>query len=320
MPLSVLKLLSHDRFQSGEVLSRILGLSRASVHNLVERAREMGVEVHAVRGRGYRLAEPCSWLDSARLANGGVGFVVEVHGQLVSTNSHVLEIAQRGGPHKHVTVTEIQSAGRGRRGRAWLAQLGGGLTFSLLWRFRRPLTALSGLSLVVGLGLARALHRIGVSAARVKWPNDILVDDAKLAGILIETQGDMLGDAVAVIGIGLNVRAGKALHSRVENRLTSLADLMDDVPDRNDLLLAILKELDAVLIDFDAGGFPPFAEEWQAWHAWQERRVYVQGMGQGVLEGVAAGVDKTGALRVVTSAGERLVHSGEVSLRLGSGA
>jgi BirA family biotin operon repressor/biotin-[acetyl-CoA-carboxylase] ligase len=230
MPLSVLRLLSHDRFRSGEELSRRLALSRASIHNLVARAREMGVDVQAVRGRGYRLGLPYSWLDAARLVPAGeaAGYAIQVHDRLASTNAHLLSLAQQGAAHKCVAVAEMQTDGRGRRGRSWLAEPGSGLTFSLLWRFRRPLTALSGLSLAVGVGVVRALHRQGVDAARVKWPNDILLAGGKLAGILIETQGDMLGDAAAVIGIGINVRLGPHLRARLANPLADLADGGDE--------------------------------------------------------------------------------------------
>lgn len=318
MPLSVLRLLTHDRFRSGEELSRVLGLSRASIHNLVERAREMGVEVHAVRGRGYRLAMPYSWLDGLALAPAGraAGYLVQVHERLSSTNSHLLLQAQQGGSHKSVVAAEIQTAGRGRRGREWLAPLGNSLAFSVLWRFRRPLTALSGLSLAVGLAVVRTLHRLGVERARVKWPNDILVEEGKLAGILIETHGDMLGEATAVIGIGINVRVSEALRAEVPVPVADLAGVMDAPPDRNDLLLAILAEMDGVLGVFDRHGFAPFVSEWQRCHAWQGRSVRVSGAGPADIAGVARGVDATGALCLHTANGDCLVHSGEVSLRL----
>lgn len=317
MPFSVLKLLSADAFRSGEEISRRLGLSRASVHNQVERARGLGVEVHAVRGRGYRLGQPYTWLEGQRLADAGErGFSVSVHQEVASTNSLLLAQAQQGLAHKSVATAEWQSGGRGRRGRTWLSPPGGGLTFSLLWRFGRPLTALSGLSLAIGVALMRVLHGIGITRAGLKWPNDILVDERKLAGILIETHGDMLSAATAVIGIGINVRAAPDLVD-AGNSAVAIAEEIGDCPDRNDLLLKLLAELDAVLSDFDRHGFAPFRDEWQACHAWQGRPVRV--LGATPFEGVALGVDETGILLVETPAGVVGVHSGEVSLRSGSG-
>lgn len=319
MPFSVLKLLSAEAFRSGEELADSLGLSRASVHNLVERARGLGVEVHAVRGRGYRLAEPCSWLDDARLgAAAGLGFNLMLRHEVDSTNSQLLGMAQAGQAHKSVLAAEWQSGGRGRRGRAWQSAPGGGLTFSLLWRFNRPLTALSGLSLAVGVALARGLRRLGLPGVGVKWPNDILIDDGKLAGILIETHGDMLSAATAVIGIGLNVRPPAVAPD--EYRMAAMEEIAGRRFDRNELLLGLLAELDVVLKGFDQQGFAPFRAEWQSLHAWQGLPVRVLGAGQESFEGVAKGVDDTGVLIVATADGLRAIHSGEVSLRLGGRA
>jgi BirA family biotin operon repressor/biotin-[acetyl-CoA-carboxylase] ligase len=320
MPFPVLKLLSPDEFRSGEEISRALGVSRASVHNLVERARELGVVIQAVRGKGYRLAERYSWLAPERLAApmAGSGYKLLLHEQVSSTNSLLLDMAQQGQSHKSVLAAEWQSQGRGRRGRTWWAPLGSGLTFSLLWRFQRPLTALSGLSLVVGLALARSFRSLGVEGVAVKWPNDILVRGRKLAGILIETHGDMLSAATAVIGIGVNVRTVVDASGGKDFQPVAVEDVLGVAPDRNEVLVHLLSELDTVLKTFDSHGFMPFVEEWEALHAWRNQPVRVIGVGgQSILEGVALGVDETGVLRLNTADGIRLVHSGEVSLRSG---
>lgn len=316
MPLPVLRLLSHEEFRSGEAIARELATTRASVNNAVREAERLGVAIHAVRGRGYRLGCRYDWLDGARLAElgGARGFSFSLHDRLDSTNSQLMTLAQQGAAHKHVVAAELQSAGRGRRGRTWHAELGRGLTFSLLWRFQRPLTALSGMSLVVGLGLARCLRGLGVEAW-VKWPNDVLLGDAKLAGILIETQGDVLSGATAVIGIGLNLSAGAGMAERAGVPVASLADVLEPPPARNDLLLAILAELDADLRRFDAEGFAPFADAWMRLHAHQGREVVILGADGSSRPGRALGVDALGALRLETASGTVAIHSGEVSLR-----
>jgi BirA family transcriptional regulator, biotin operon repressor / biotin---[acetyl-CoA-carboxylase] ligase len=318
MPLSVLKLLSADEFRSGEEISRQLGLSRASVHNLVARARALGVEIHAVRGRGYRLASPYSWLDGERLAT-APGFSLNLQHEVASTNSELLGLAQQGGGHKCVLAAEWQSGGRGRRGRTWFSSLGSGLTFSLLWRFNRPLTALSGLSLAIGVALVRCLRGMGLTDAQVRWPNDILVPGGKLAGILIETHGDMLSAATAVIGIGINVRPLAKTAEPAEYAAVAIEEVLARHCDRNALLLALLGELDTVLTVFDQQGFAPFRDEWQSLHVWQGKPVQVLGAGA-PLEGVALGVDAEGVLQLATAGGVRAVHSGEVSLRAGAAA
>jgi len=320
MLFSVLKLLSPHEFRSGEEISLALDVSRASVHNMIERARRSGVDIQAVRGKGYRLAEPYSWLDlellSARLATQGYG--LHLHDEVDSTNSRLLGLAQQGLVHKSVLATEWQSNGRGRRGRNWWAPLGSGLTFSLLWRFQRPLTALSGLSLAVGVALARGLRAMGVATASLKWPNDVLVDGRKLAGILIETQGDMLSAASAVIGVGVNVRTLSDAEEARDFLPVSIEDVLGRMPDRNEVLLSLLHEMNTVLTTFDRQGFAPFVDEWQRLHAWQGEPVRVVGAdGETIAEGRVLGVDDAGVLLLETAEGIRLIHSGEVSLRPG---
>lgn len=317
MPFAVLRRLSAEAFRSGELISRELALSRASVHNAVELARTLGVDIHAVRGRGYRLALRYSWLDQAFLEEAlkPLGYAVQVEDRLDSTNTQVLAAAQAGAAHKFLLAAEMQMAGRGRRGRNWFSQLGGGLTFSLLWRFNRPLTGLSGLSLAVGLALTRVLRAQGVSDAAVKWPNDVLLGDRKLAGILIETQGDMLSTATAVIGIGVNFRAGLEVQAAAAQPVADLSGRLAAMPDRNRVLIEIARELERVLTVFDAQGFEPFVDDWQAVHAWQGRPVRViNALGESE-PGVAMGVDGQGLLLLQTEGGLKSVHSGEVSLR-----
>lgn len=314
--LDILRQLSHEDFRSGEEVARRLRISRASVHNAVREAETLGLHIQAVRGRGYRLANPVTWLDaesfSPRLR--ARGFQVELAASIDSTNTHLLAQAQSGAAHKTLVAAEWQSGGRGRRGRAWLAGLGGGLTFSLLWRFNRPASELSGLSLVVGLGLAQVLRELGLTRAAVKWPNDILVDGGKLAGVLIELAGDVLGPSAAVIGIGVNVLGVASMRSEIEQPITDISEHLDGV-DRNRLLWEIVPRLDEHLTRFDYDGFAPFRLDWEAMHAHQDQPVQVlTGLGERIA-GQAVGVDNSGALLLASEQGLRRFHSGEVSVR-----
>ena len=233
-----------------------------------------------------------------------------------STNADLREAAAAL-PSGHVLAAELQYAGRGRRGRGWTSPIGGGLTFSLLWKFSRGIAGLSGLSLAVGLATARAFGRCGAAGVMLKWPNDLLAPAplglAKLAGILIEITGSAEGPATAVIGIGINVRLGAA-RARIDQAATDLASLGFTQP-RNALLAVILEELLATLRAFERDGFAPMIGDWNAQHAYQGRRVLV-GAGDGAAyEARALGVDRNGALLLDTAEGERRVASGEVSLR-----
>lgn len=316
--LDILRQLSHEDFRSGEEVARRLRISRASVHNAVHEAESLGLRVQAVRGRGYRLALPVTWLDVDAFAPplSDRGVLAKRVDTLDSTNAHLMLQAQSGAPHKSLVATEWQGKGRGRRGRAWLSGLGGGLMFSLLWRFNRPASELSGLSLVVGLGLAQVLRDLGLQHASVKWPNDILVDGAKLAGVLIELAGDMLGPSAAVIGVGINVLGTESLRGAVEQPVTDLSEhLPESALDRNVLLREMVLRLNDSLERFDSDGFSSFRQDWEAFHAHQNQPVHLlTGLGERIT-GNAVGVDDGGALLLATESGVQRFHSGEVSLR-----
>jgi len=313
---AVLRALSHLDFVSGESLARRLGCSRATVHNAIRAATHAGLPVHAIHGRGYRLGAPISWLDAARLHAGLAprGIELRFREHLSSTNADLLAWSQAGAPHRALVCAEWQTRGRGRRGREWHIGLGGALTFSLLWRSTRPAARLSGLSLAVGVMLTRALRDLGLTRAMVKWPNDIEVDEAKLAGVLIELGGDMLGPSNVVIGIGINVFGGEQLGRRLGRPVCDLQAFLGPL-DRNALLLALVERLDAGLSEFEQSGFASFREAWQACHAFQGRDVILTQGDQCPLEGRVQGVDAHGALRLATAEGSRLIHTGEISLR-----
>lgn len=315
--LDVLRQLSSTDFLSGQVLAQRLGCSRASVHSAIAEALGEGVAIHAVRGRGYRLAAPLTWLDPECLNRSLVplGMTLRCYDQQDSTNTTLMRWAQSGAPHRAVVAAEWQSQGRGRRGRSWLGGLGNGLAFSLLWRSPRPAAELSGLSLAVGVSLARTLGGLGLSAGRVKWPNDILVADAKLAGVLIELSGDMLGPSAAVIGVGVNVGGSKALSGLVGQPVTDLQTHLGPL-DRNTLLLDLLRGLSDDLERFEGEGFASFRQEWHDRHAFQGREVRIDLAGGEGFHGIARGVDEQGALLVETADGLRRLHSGEVSVRV----
>lgn len=317
MLLAVIGRLRADEFLSGEVVARDLGVSRASVHGLIRSAGAYGVRVHTVPGRGYRLARPLELLDEVRLAAAlaPMGLMVLCQPEVDSTNTRLIALAAAGAPHGLLLAAEWQTQGRGRRGRDWRGILGAGLAFSLLWRFERPVSALSGLSLAVGVALARAMRSMGAAGVGLKWPNDVLVGEDKLAGILIELTGDMLGPAAAVIGIGINVRAGEALSERVGLPVADLETASGRRLDRNAVLVEVARELAAVLHTFDWQGFAAFRSEWESLHVWQDRSVAIHEADGRVLFGRAAGVDDHGALLLETGAGLQPILSGDVSLR-----
>ena len=215
----LLRLLADGEFHSGESLGETLGVSRAAIWNRVRTIERAGLSVIKVRGRGYRLAEPLDLVDAQALeralSDAPAGFSTEFLNECESTNTVLLARARSGAPHASVLFCEHQSAGRGRRGKDWQSGIGTGLTFSLLWRFQEGAGQLSGLSLAVGVAIARALGSVGFDQVQLKWPNDLLLGGHKLGGILIEVSGDYLGPSAAVIGVGLNMRLPRVLSARI---------------------------------------------------------------------------------------------------------
>jgi BirA family biotin operon repressor/biotin-[acetyl-CoA-carboxylase] ligase len=189
-------------------------------------------------------------------------------------------------------------------------RLGGALAFSMLWHFGKGMAELSGLSLVVGLAIARVLKRLGAPVA-LKWPNDVLFDGRKLAGVLIELSGEVQGPVAVVIGIGLNL----ADPGEVGQPVAGLAEAGIHIG-RNELLATLLNELVVQLRRFDSEGFPAFQAEWHEHAAFLQHKVAItQAQGQPIT-GQCVGVDASGALLVETEAGPRAFHAGEVSLRV----
>jgi BirA family biotin operon repressor/biotin-[acetyl-CoA-carboxylase] ligase len=316
----VLQSLAPGGFHSGAALAQALGVSRGSIWHAIRELEEAGLGVYRVRGRGYRLEHPVSLLDVGsvkKLLGVQAGsLALEIIGTAGSTSTLAMQRARDGAPSGTVIAAEWQTAGRGRHGRSWHTGLAGGLTFSLVWRFAQGAAVLSGLSLAGGVALVRAIRSFGAADAGLKWPNDVLWRGRKLAGILIETQGDALGPTCAVIGIGVNVRLSAAVRARIDQPVVDLETACGAPVDRNAVLARVLLELAVVLARFEAGSFGPLRAEWQRYHAWQERAVTVA-LPDGRREsGVARGVDQAGALILSTRNGVRRYHSGEISLRL----
>ncbi|XZG71899.1 biotin--[acetyl-CoA-carboxylase] ligase [Chitinibacteraceae bacterium HSL-7] len=312
--LSCLRLLDTSRFVSGATMASSLGVSRASVSLALAEVEALGIALERRHGVGYRLLTPLEWLDAAAISaqlSRHSALQVDVAEVTDSTNRQLLNHPQHG----KVLAAEWQSGGRGRRGRAWQAPLGGALLFSLCWQFPGSVASLGGLSLAVGATLASVLTASGAGEVQLKWPNDLVVAAdgayAKLGGILIEIAGDAMGPVQAVIGIGLNLATPQVADGLQAIGVRHLGCHQE----RNALLANLLSSLEDALTRYARDGFAPFREPWQALHAWHGRRVDVH-TAQGVLEGVACGVAEDGALLVQRPGGQIAVHSGDVTLRL----
>ncbi len=323
LALALLSNLAADRFTSGEALAKLLGVSRRTVMTAAREVTDLGVEVFAVPRKGYRLAAPIELLDlktiHAAMGKSARRIDLDLQPVIESTNSAIAHRLTQGAPSGIALAAEWQSAGRGRRGRSWFMPFGAGLTFSVGWRFARTAAELGGLSLAVGVAVARAIERFAEPApahrVSLKWPNDIVWDGKKLGGILIESQGDMLGPVAVTIGIGLNIGLPEDFSRHIDQPIADVNDACGKPVSRNLLLAKILVELVDALDNFQAHGFPPFRTHWLERHAFAGAQVRVQ-PGDGTwFDAEVIGVADDGSL-IVRRAGEQvLLHGGEISLR-----
>lgn len=327
---ALLVLLADGRLHSGESLAAGLGVSRAAVWKSIERLRSLGIPVAAEPRRGYRLAQPVELLDATRIrAELGPDQApalrsLELLFEVDSTNTRLVGAPPPPFGSADACLSELQSAGRGRRGRVWLAPFGASLAFSVAWVFRDAGRDLPALSLAVGVAVARALRRVGAQGIRLKWPNDLWFEERKLGGVLIDLRIEAGGAAHVVIGVGLNVALPAEVRRDIEQGdgrpvVAAVADACAQAASRNRIAGATLDELLRMLAQFEREGFAPFRDAWSDLDALHGRVVRVL-LADRSLSGTALGVDADGALCVELDG--RLVKfvSGEVSLRLQGGA
>ena len=318
----IIDVLADGKFHSGEILANQFKVSRVSIWNAISEAEQFGIEIHSVRGKGYKLTHAVELLDESSIKR-AIGeqanfFNIEVMDITTSTNSVMMQKASEGLPHASCIATNIQTAGKGRRGRKWISELGENLTFSFLWRFNQGAAMLSGLSLVVGIALIRTFKQLGINQALLKWPNDVLIFHEKaykkLAGILIELQGDMDGQSFAVIGIGINLNISKKQIKKIDQPAIDLKTITQESMNPNNLIALIIKELAKVLSEFELNGFSSLKKEWVMSHAFHEKVISLtKGDGQNV-NGKVIDISAEGSLILQTNQGQQNFSSGEVVL------
>jgi BirA family biotin operon repressor/biotin-[acetyl-CoA-carboxylase] ligase len=328
----VFRKLGPGGFQSGAQLAAQLGVSRNAIWKAVGTLKKLDVKIHAVRNRGYRLAVPTAPLDE-KLIRGGLDAQsqarlrhLDVVWQLESTNSTLFARSDLPPGRVDVLLTEVQSGGRGRRGRRWLATPGGALCLSLGWTFGQMPRDMVSLGLVVGVCALRALREHlpeamqSVTPLQLKWPNDLLCDSRKLGGILIDMRAEAGGPSYVVIGIGINVALPDTARNEIHATGTQPCDLKSlDVSPllRNQVATSLIQCLIRGLAEFEREGLQPFRDEWQHADALRGKAVNVQTL-QDTTRGVARGIDREGALLVATPNGLVRFVSGDVSVRADS--
>lgn len=319
----LIRLLSDGEFHSGQQLGDVFGVSRAAVWKQLKKLESLGIEMEAVKGQGYRLAEPLELLDGEllieELSDKARGYLSQLYTEytLPSTNAFLRDCFARGEGHAEVCLVEQQSAGRGRRGRPWLTPWGRTLMFSLGWRFESGVAGLEGLSLAIGVVLARVLERHGARAL-LKWPNDVLLETSngklgKVAGILVEMSGDATGPCEVVVGMGVNVDIPNSFRACIDQPVAAVRDQAPELS-RHRLAVELLNALLPVMARFEEEGFASWQEEWNARHAFAGCELDIS-MGARHETGVAEGVDALGGLWILQHGDRIRLSGGEISVR-----
>lgn len=323
----LLSLLADGAFHSGEQLAKRLRISRGGIWKLVRTLRAMGIEIESVPRQGYRLPHAVDLLSKDALLKSMSAATQSLLGRVDvlltvdSTNRYVYEGDGVSPGHAQLCIAELQNAGRGRRGRSWMAPFGSGVCMSIGWQFPESPPTFSALSLAVGVAAVKALRRFGADAG-LKWPNDLIWQNRKLGGILIEMRGESAGPSTVVIGIGLNVHMPSAVRlALAEQQAALIADvheiLRDRTPTRSVLAGALTEEILSMLQLFALRGFEPFVDEWRQLDTLAQAQVKVIN-GTETIMGTARGVELDGALLVDVNGQLRRFVSGEVSLRAAS--
>ena len=314
----LIRQLASGEFVSGEVLGKELGVSRAAVSKHINALAEMGLDIFRVSGKGYKLASPLDLLNGDKirevLAANHLANTVEVHNLIDSTNSYLLRRLPNNLKQGQVCIAEHQSAGRGRRGRQWISPFGSHIYLSMYWQLEQGMSAAMGLSLVTALAVSDAIRELFGLEVQLKWPNDIYLSGVKLAGILIDLEGQALGPCNTVIGIGLNLAMPEQSASQVDQPWTDLRSHTQTSIDRNLLCGAIIKCLTARLNQHKAYGLAPMLDEWLKQDFYLDKPVKLL-TGEKVTSGICRGINNQGALLLEVGGQIKTIYGGEVSLR-----
>lgn len=318
----LIDLLMDGRFHSGQSLGQELGISRAAVWKHIQILDTLGLDVHAVRGRGYRLSEAFEPLESERIgAYLSVSSTVrmrtlEVFRDIDSTSDHLKRRrTQLEDGTFSVCVAEWQSAGRGRRGRRWVSPYGANLYLSFASEVGEAKLGSGGLSLAIAIAVADALQACGVEDAGLKWPNDIFYQGRKLAGILLDLTGESGGSYQVVAGIGINLRMSARAAQEIDQPWADVSQSGVSI-DRNKLAGLIIERLIRAMDLFNEHGLPAFQKDWERLDLVSGRTVELHHEHEPMIKGVARGIDARGALLIEHDGITRSYHAGEVSIRV----
>ena len=313
----LLRILADGKFHSGTELGEHFAISRAAIGKHINALQDLGIDIYSVKGKGYRVAKPLSLLDSQVID----AYYHDLTGQpsahcavlpvVDSTNTYLKDRIV----HLHTgnaCVAEAQTAGRGRHGRQWYSPFASNIYLSMYWCFNGGYQTIAGLSLVVGVAVADVLDDFGVQGIGLKWPNDVYINMAKVAGILVEVEGTVADEVHTIIGLGLNVDLPD--HLDLGQAYASAQHHVQDPIERNVLIANLLAKLHHYLTIFSEKGLQPFQERWERLNVYNHKPVKLI-LGKESVTGICMGINEQGALLVQIHGEIKAYHGGEISVR-----
>ena len=308
---SCVSLLQDGQFHLGDKLGETLGMSRTGVWKIMNVLKDYGVEIEVNKSEGYRLRQSLILLDSEKILQGLEKKIpVDVFEFVTSTNDYLLSMNIETAPR--VCIAEYQTAGRGRFVRSWQAPFGQSILLSYLYPCYEDVSTLTGLSLMIAVSLASVINHPDL---KIKWPNDLYLNNKKLAGILIEVRAQSHAETKVVIGIGININNNFDSNQKLglDGLAASLSGVINKNLDRNKLIINLLNQLEKDLIIFKQKGLPAFLEKF-------EKLDYLKGQEitltqhQNKHTGIMMGIDSKGALLIKENDEVKSFSAGDTSL------
>ncbi|GHB80143.1 bifunctional ligase/repressor BirA [Psychrosphaera saromensis] len=315
----IVQILSDGEFHSGEVIGEQLGISRAAVSGHIKSLSNIGLDIFSITGKGYQLAGGLSLLDLKKIKqNCSVNNELELFPVIPSTNEYLMGLikSKTDLSDGHTILAECQTQGKGRRGRTWQSPYGSHVYLSQYRTMDSGLSAASSLSLAIGLAVLNTINAFSNKKCELKWPNDLLVEGKKIAGILVEAEGQADGVCHLVIGVGINIDMPKASALDIEQPWTDLNTITDNTIDRNQFIAKLLEQLESVYQEYSDNRLDNLANQWNQNNAFVNQIVELRSTSK-VQVGKCLGIDTSGALLLedLTTKVISKIFGGEVSLR-----
>lgn len=314
----IIQKLADGHFHSGQQLGDELGLSRAAINNHIEKLANLGLDIYRVTGKGYKLAEPIQLLDTAKFQS----HLQQAKSEELVTLKHVTESTNDDIKSQLVTVgtlpagtavlAEMQTKGRGRRGKQWFSPFACNLYMSIYWPLPQGLNSAIGLSVILGIAVAETLVAAGVDGVSLKWPNDVYIRRQKVAGILVELEGQAQGEGHAIVGIGVNLSL--PANAPIDQPFTAIHEHLEGELDRNQWAAKLYSHCLQLLHEHDANGLSPFIQRWRELDHFYQQPLKLL-LGQHEQVGIGLGIDDLGAFLLKQGDEVKRYFGGEISVR-----